>query len=530
MFRCFTLVLLVASAGLSATEPGQVRDVTVFLNGALVTRTVTVDAKVGGGTVLFDGLPGDLDENTVRARVGGGARARVVSVDLDEVIQADLVREDGRRLNTEIKRIEDDIRRLDDCVKVARLRLDFIASIGQGSQPKITDQLSGRNELRPSSWQEAWETIERGSAEALQAIHQAEIESRVLDAELVKTQREFGQVRSDIRDQYQAQVNFEAMAAGELTVLLNYAIDDAGWKPCYDAYLDTKSEELTITLVAEVSQNSGEDWRDVALTLAAALADRGAALPELDPWEIEFSRTGTKPADYGSSSSNIYTVAGLDETEPSVSSDSEYVSEYQVPSRSHLPSDGESHRFRIAEHQLPATVGLAVVPRLERSAHVTAEATYDGRLPLMPGHVLLFLDGAYKGTGAMPRVRPGGTAKLSFGIDHKILVAFSQDTEQRDTGGIISKKRRIERWSEARVLNSHSKAVAITLFDQLPVSGDELIQIEFLEASTSPSETDVDDKPGVLAWKHTVEAKQEFKIRFGYAVIFPEDRSIHGFW
>ena len=145
-----------------------------------------------------------------------------------------------------------------------------------------------------------------------------------------------------------------------------------------------------------------------------------------------------------------------------------------------------------------------------------------------PGGVLGLIAGVLVERGRR-LVRPGGQARLSFGIDHRILVSFALEPEDRRTGGLINKKRRVERWSQARVMNSHRLPVEVTVLDQMPVSQDELIKVELIDGSTAPTERDFDDEPGVLAWRRTLEPKEELVVRFGYAVIFPGDRPVQGF-
>ncbi len=539
MIRRFLVVLFVLIAHFAIAGIGDIRNVTVFMDGALVTRAQTIETRAGSNSAIFTGLTGDLDEDTIRAEFEDSPRARIISVDLEEIIRAELVRDDERRLNAEVRRIEDELRVLDDRIKVAQLRLDFIAGIGKQTSVTVKTDLE-RGEMKPSSWQEAWQTLEGGTSEALRTVHQTQIEKRSLHAELGKVKRELSRVKSGTRDQYRAHVHFESAVSGTVSVLLSYMIDDADWQPVYDAYLDSKSNELTIALAAEVEQNSGEDWSDIRLTVSTAYASEDATLPDLDPWWIDFSttRTASKEAPgfasgvnvmpSGSAADNLYFAEEISLSGSSIVADSEYASEYQVSARTSVPADGESHRMRIVEHRLPAEVSITVLPRLERNAYVIATATYDGQVPLMPGDVLLYLDGAYKGMGEMPRVRPGGVAKLGFGIDHKVLVKYSEDAEQRSTSGVVSKKRRIERWTEASVLNSHNKSIDITILDHMPVAKDELIKIEILEGSTIPTETDVDKTPGLLAWKKTLDAKEEMKVRFGFTVSFPKDRTTSG--
>ena len=65
---------------------------------------------------------------------------------------------------------------------------------------------------------------------------------------------------------------------------LSYHVPGASWRPLYDLTLD--GEQLAVSYLAEVSQQTGEDWPAVELVLSTTRRGLYQALPELDPWYI----------------------------------------------------------------------------------------------------------------------------------------------------------------------------------------------------------------------------------------------------
>jgi hypothetical protein len=61
------------------------------------------------------------------------------------------------------------------------------------------------------------------------------------------------------------------------------------------------------------------------------------------------------------------------------------------------------------------------------------------------------------------------------------------------------------------------------------VPKDKAIQVARLEDGTPPTGTDVELKPGVLAWTRTYAPGEQGEIRFGYTVTWPEGRDLPGF-
>lgn len=72
--------------------------------------------------------------------------------------------------------------------------------------------------------------------------------------------------------------------AGELELILEYAVRGARWAPSYVARY--AKGQLTWTMRAHLAQQTGEDWRGVALRVSTAQLDGHSALPELAALKI----------------------------------------------------------------------------------------------------------------------------------------------------------------------------------------------------------------------------------------------------
>jgi hypothetical protein len=73
---------------------------------------------------------------------------------------------------------------------------------------------------------------------------------------------------------------------GRASLELRYFIQSARWQPRYELAWNTERDELRLALAGQVSQASGEEWRDALLTLSTAFPARTAQLPDLPSWRI----------------------------------------------------------------------------------------------------------------------------------------------------------------------------------------------------------------------------------------------------
>ena len=207
----------------------------------------------------------------------------------------------------------------------------------------------------------------------------------------------------------------------------------------------------------------------------------------------------------------------------------EFAATYRIPGRVDVPSDNEPHRFVVSEHAFEATLAVHTVPKIASLAYLTAAIVYDGTVPILPGPVSVFRDGAFVGTSAISMLRPGEGVTLSFGVDDKVRVDYRLETGQRSSEGLFNKHLRLERRYLIEGTNHHARPMEIAVLDQLPVPRDAAIEVALLRGSTKVSERDVEQRKGVLAWRHTYEPGETRIIKFGYAVTYPDGQAVPGF-
>jgi uncharacterized protein (TIGR02231 family) len=530
----------------------RIEAVTVFPDRAEVIRVLEVALPAGESTVAVAALPASLIAESVRVRGAAQDRFQIGSVETRKVFAEGVVRDEERRLTQEIEALRDQRRVLADRIAALKVQLEFITAIGREA-PRTANEELVRGKLDPESWKQAWSALGSGAAEAFEGIRGAEVEQRKIDRSIERKMRELNQIRTGQKASITARVNVALKAPARLRLELSYQLRGASWRPLYDARLDTEAEALGLTQIGEVRQRTGEDWSEVQLTLSTARPAASARMPDLEAWFVDFlrvmplaenyrARAKAEKADRLREQETLGIVAeeALEDraAEPLVPQvpapvaevvAGEFAAEYRIAGAANVPSDDAPHKFVIAEQSIPAALAVRVVPKVAARAYLYAEIVYPGQAPLLPGPVSVFRDEAFIGTGGLGLLRPGETHKFSFGIDEKVAVTYRLVEGERSREGLINKERRQERLYRTEVVNHHAKPIEITVLDQLPVPRDERIKVELLKQSTKPTQADVEERKGVLAWTETYEPGQERAVVFGYAVTYPEDEILPGF-
>lgn len=240
--------------------------------------------------------------------------------------------------------------------------------------------------------------------------------------------------------------------AGPARLRLRGLYPCALWRPSHEAHLKRDADgKATVawTTFATLWQRTGEDWRDVEVTLSTARPGAGAELPGLTEDRLRIRDRVPKP--------KITVVAhretaaarpdlrppGLMPSAPDGTSASAAPGVYdggeprtwRAEERVTLASDGRPRAVAVGRFEVPATAGLCAVPEVSEVVFLRAVLRNTDR-PLLAGPVTLLRDGAQVGVGDLPYVGPGEPFELSFGSDDRFGFAYERrvETEERMLG------------------------------------------------------------------------------------------------
>ena len=256
----------------------------VYPDRALLTRRGSLELPAGTHLLEITELPLALNPDSLRTSADGTTRARLLGAEIKRAYYVETPSEKARQLEEGIEKLKDELKKLDaqaELIKQNRTNLDKLA--GQvdtfamalaAKEMTVEQQLALFDNLRRQA-----EKLD-GEALGLQVSH------READRQLQKLTKELEQLRnSRPRERYSAIVEVEVLEPGALTVEVSYLVTFAGWEPLYDLRLLEKDgiPSLEIGYLAQVTQNTGEAWEAVSLTLSTARPALAHTLPELDP-------------------------------------------------------------------------------------------------------------------------------------------------------------------------------------------------------------------------------------------------------
>jgi len=512
--------------------------VTVFRDGARVRRRGTVSVEPGPRPVVIRDLPASVDPASVRVAARGRDLA-LLNVEVHHRYRTDPLREETARLRSEADRCRDAVQALDDEDTAEQARLAFLGHLSGAAAAALARAVSFGRASHDDLAQMAGH-LSADTAGALGRRREIGARRRAASRELEAAEQRLADAESRAGDAVafaEVSATLEASAATRAEVELSYHVPGASWRPLYDLALE--GERLAVSYLAEVTQQTGEDWPAVELVLSTTRRGLHQTLPELDPWYIGRARPVPRPlagrvmARARAAVPMAAGSAGGDAADADLEEATVLAAEpgesgaglaYRVQRPLAVPADGGPHTTMIARFALDAALDHLVVPVLAPEAYVRATVTNTSPLLLLPGPARVFHDTQFAGETFLETVAAGEEFELQLGVDDQIRV--ERELRRRSTSkAVIGGTRTIDVGYEITVENHRPDQARVSVHDHVPVSTDGDIKVRLREASPNPAEQ---DDLGELTWVLPLDSGRSAAIRFRFTVEHPAQVTVAG--
>ena len=506
--------------------------VTVYPGVAAVERVAKVAA--GARSLTIACLPASLDAQSLQIQADSGMRVgefHVLTEDRD-VATACASPLDGR-----IRELEDQIAALKAEAGGLQLVDQYLKSVAAG--PATDDGTPAARTASPPPAQigSTADVLRKTGQDTKARSHQLQRRQEALELSLKPLLAERERVASQRTRVVSVTVNLAAERDGELR--LNYQVRGPGWQPSYRATLDTTKASVQIERLALVAQNSGEDWGNVQLLLSTGQPQRATQGRLPRPWTLDVApppppaaampMAAMAPAPAAPAPKAMERRQAEDMPSFDVSTvDKGFATEFAVPQRISVPSNGQRITLALGTHQAPARLLVRAAPGVEEAAYLVADMVPPpGVWPA--GSVGLYRDGAYVGTGrldfaALPSTAPGEGPRTSLSFGRDELVQVRAEAPQQMTGSTGLTGARTERQTRRsyQVENRHKTAIDLQVLHAAPVSRNEKIEVES-RYTPQPAELAWNGTPGTIAWRQNLGAGASASFAAEHWVRYPKD-------
>ena len=327
------------------------------------------------------------------------------------------------------------------------------------------------------------------------------------------------QVLSNVEKNYTIKVEiYSEQAIEKAKINYSYFTVASAWAPIYDLKINSTTNKNELSLQANLSQQTCEDWKDVNLSFTNENPGNSVFLPELSPYVANtiVSRDG-----FLKSARKMETMA-MEEEEEMITNNL-LGKEFHLNRKITIPSSLQNKTINLNTQDLKIEYKYIVRPKLTNKAYLQALICDWQDLNLIDAQCNIYYDNKFTSTTKLlPSNTQTDTLVLPAGVDEKIAVQrkVHKTTPEKN---VFSKTLETTVEIDIVIKNNSNNTVKLEIEDQIPIihnNPDIIITPLDLQGAEI-------DKDGILTWKKELKPKQDLNLKVKYQAKYPKGTSLN---
>ncbi|MBK8808477.1 MAG: DUF4139 domain-containing protein [Bacteroidales bacterium] len=526
LFCIFGAIHIVSFAQVEKEISASIKKVTVFTSGAQIDMEASVPILQGPMILKLTGLSPYIKPESVR--VDGDGAFTILNVQHQTDYTKELERNKQiEALQAKVEALNLKVEDENMWIKVLNQKIEFL---------NVNKDIAGKEQVIPT---ETFKTLHEYYGTSIET----------LSFEVLKRQRDVNELNKNINklNQQLSALNSKAELPGGVILIsidakqnktsklkCSYVVKNASWFPSYDIRFGGIGNPLTITHKANITQNTGIDWKDVDLVLSTAQTNVSAQIPKLGIFFLGYANQYSKPGlmkmsvvdgDFDMKSEEMTELSADNSfgySQPSaITVKNETTNEYVINVPQTVLSNNTTTTIQYREAKIDASFEYQSVPKLSAHVFLIGKIHDWYKAELLDGDANIYLENSYVGKSYINTQELSDTLELSFGVDNNISVKREKISDFT-TRQFIGPNKKESVGYKITVRNNKSYAVSTTITDQIPVSTLKEIEVETLELSGGV----LDASTGFIEWNISLNPNETKELQLKYSVKYPKDKKV----
>jgi uncharacterized protein (TIGR02231 family) len=499
-----------------------VKEIQVYRNSASVIRTGEVALKEGRNIIYVGGMTLTSKQEDFVLSFPENVRAANI-----QIIKIDDIDDFGER---ESEKIQKKIDEIDYQIETDKLLMEL---------RKTNGDFSKRTDVSVEAQEQYMVALPARLLELHKQIGELEEQREKLVEEQVDA------VKEESKPLIMAEIFAEA--EGTVPFMLRYQEASARWKPKYEVRYKSSEEPLEVSMKAQITQNSDEDWKRVKVTLYSGNPAVFHGLPELDPVHVSIyvdppvyrgrakgAAGGARMCESAMMDEEVcdeavfeaedngapkLAMASLKMEEAQVEEE-ETMSAFILPDLKDILNGTDGNIVVLQSFKVPANYQLLSIPRVDTKSFLTAEIN-EADWPLPAAYASVYIKDLFAGDIYVDPDTDVDKFSLSLGQDERITVVRTE-LPRKTQEALLKNQRKQVRSSRIRLVNNSKETVKVLLKDQIPVSTDKAVTVDVLNLSDGV----LNDEKGEVSWTLSAEPQNAIELELSYSVAWPKDKRL----
>ena len=320
---------------------------------------------------------------------------------------------------------------------------------------------------------------------------------------------------------------------------ISYITPDAGWSPAYDIRSQGMDKPILLTYKADVIQNTGLNWDKVKLILTSTNPSLNITAPTLSPWYLSLYNDNAKfrkdsmrmvmPAPVAVMSAEVSSRAQEEKMNKGVT---RYVTtnnnginlSHAIALPYTLKNSTEPNTLVINQKEITADYHYLSTPKLVEEVYLQAEIKDWENLNLLNGRANIYYMNSFVGNSYINTDELVELLSIPLGIDKNIQISRINNEKIRKEPIFIGTTIEQKESYTIKVRNTYNTPVKVTIYDQLPLSQENNINV----TNADYKDGVLDKDTGEIEWNIMLGAKQEKSLPLNYTLSYPKNRQVMG--
>ncbi|QQQ29931.1 DUF4139 domain-containing protein [Chryseobacterium indoltheticum] len=501
-----------------------VKQATVFLQGAKVFGSTNVTLQKGRNTVKIINLPNDLDENTYKINLEKNTTLLSITPQSNYLKNDELT--DGE------KKLDDERKKFQRQVNLLNIQIKNLT----GEQNIINDNLKVSTNDKSTPQEQLIKLTEFYRKRMLEIDNQVFLlneQKTTFDESIAKINKQFAEEQTH-KTQNRKELLLEILAENEmnLNLGLSYIVSNAGWVPSYDLRALSTKKPLEIVYKGKIYQKTGQDWNNIKLFVSTYRPSFNQNRPILSPLYVaEYTAYNNEDAKVGymqkakAEISNSYQmraeVASISQIPVATVSDNQMNILYELNYNQTIISQEKEQYVILDKKNVEANYKYHTVPKLNNQVFLMAFVKNWQNLNLISGEANIYFEDNYIGKTNITSNYVKDEFPISLGVDERIVVKRIKLEDKTAQKSFNSNKWETESY-EISIRNNTKENIELEILDQIPLSENQKITVKTLNIGDG----NYDDKTGSILWNRKINSGAAEKINFSYEVKYPKEMQI----